>query len=386
MILYLLISAFSLPGPVAQWLFTILTSLITTVGTITIYLCISQVQVRDPLEAARFLASVNPKSTSKNALQKSDQLDGWFSFGYLDGAFYYADIEVFRNEHGGYRTSFAMHVFRWNADRVQAYLDRSMTEQTYFMANDRGFDLIKASRKPALFMSGSARQRVEDLIEGVVYAVSKQFPQVHAGWILAGPPGTGKSSAPVAFALMLQDRLREATGKNTVPVVASIPMNGEVASAISHMMSMLSDLVSAESPAILVIEDVDRVEIPPDQLPEILYAIDNFRLTGTPQRPHIVIFTVNSMQIPEVLIRPGRMDDVIFFGNLEGSQITEMIRCYFEQDPSQEVLDYFTGKAPSLLTGLIQTTRHMEDLIPKAAKILQARKDAADELDPMSRL
>ena len=144
----------------------------------------------------------------------------------------------------------------------------------------------------------------------------------HRGYLLSGPPGTGKTSAAMALASTLQLPLY------VLPLANFIRGSDDNGSLLTELVS---DMLT---PAIVLIEDIDRIPSATDQSSTLAASptatLINILDGVTSKHGVITIITTNKPHtIDPVLIRPGRVDVHIEFTLCDVSMATRMVQRFF---------------------------------------------------------
>ncbi|KAI8072562.1 P-loop containing nucleoside triphosphate hydrolase protein [Gongronella butleri] len=157
------------------------------------------------------------------------------------------------------------------------------------------------------------------------YFLSRGIPY-HRGYLLFGPPGTGKTSIIQALA----GHLRLDMSVLKVSTLAETNADAQFIQAIEKLSSH----------SILVIEDFDHSRIGKLKVSTILNALDGLdSKSGT-----IVFMTANDVnKIEPAILRPGRMDKKINLGYAVHRQLTEMFWRIFALD-KDEIKHIYLGK------------------------------------------
>jgi hypothetical protein len=167
----------------------------------------------------------------------------------------------------------------------------------------------------------------------------------HRGYLLAGPPGTGKTSTTAALAGEL--------GLD-VYYLALSTVNGDAALAAS--------LANVPPRSLLVIEDIDCVKAATDRDTDLerhvttaglLNALDGF-IT-----PHglVTVMTTNRPELLDpALVRPGRVDLRLDLGLLDPDQVKDLVG-YFAPHLDAGPLDCWVGRPPADLVGWLREQR-----------------------------
>jgi len=148
------------------------------------------------------------------------------------------------------------------------------------------------------------------------------------GYLLHGPPGTGKSSLITAIA-------------------GEIKMNVYVINLGSKSLTdeLLIDVMSeAPSRCILLLEDIDACletsESAKLTLSGLLNAIDGI----VAQQGRILFMTTNTIEkLPPALIRPGRIDLRLFLGYAKKIQLKRLFLKFY---PDELLAEQFSNKIP----------------------------------------
>lgn len=134
----------------------------------------------------------------------------------------------------------------------------------------------------------------------------------HRGYLLCGPPGNGKTSLLRAIASTLQRPL------------CIIDLSSE------RILERLAGLInSAPRDGIIVLEDLDRVDLT-TSLSGILNAMDGL---GSGEGRVMFVTANDRSKFPDVMVRPGRIDEIIELGNATEDQA---VRLYGQFCPGDE--------------------------------------------------
>jgi hypothetical protein len=203
-------------------------------------------------------------------------------------------------------------------------LKNNKTFDTLFLREDVGKELLR------------------DLEE---FGLSKEFCRQQAlphkrGYLLHGPPGTGKSSAYHAIANMLKRNIyllkfsQCSTTADLYQMVGRIP-NGSVvavdevdqlAGQVAHQITV--PLMSSTSYGKSPFKTGDVTTVTPS-LADLLHLLDGFEYL----RDCIIVFTTNNLdKIPPALIRPGRIDRILYVGLPNGDVLNRMWRRFFDAE------------------------------------------------------
>lgn len=152
----------------------------------------------------------------------------------------------------------------------------------------------------------------------------------HRGYLLSGPPGTGKTSAAMALASTLQLPLY------VLPLANFIRGSDDNGSLLTELVS---DMLT---PAIVLIEDIDRIPSATDQSSTLAASptatLINILDGVTSKHGVMTIITTNKPHtIDPVLIRPGRVDVHIEFTHCDVSMAKRMVQRFFPSCSVAEV-------------------------------------------------
>jgi len=162
-------------------------------------------------------------------------------------------------------------------------------------------------------------------LEAAQFYADRGIPY-HRGYFFYGPPGTGKTS----FVKALVHHFRPF--KLDLFVLSLPDVEGDSALA-EHLDNM-------STPAILFLDDVDRVFLPQMDgetelrgrvtLPAVLGMLDGLT---TPNGVIIILSANDPDKIPDVLRRHGRVDKEVYFGYCTGTQVDQMYEAFYEHAP-----------------------------------------------------
>lgn len=138
-------------------------------------------------------------------------------------------------------------------------------------------------------------------------------------YLLVGPPGTGKTSFIMALASLFDKS------------ISMISFNQKLDDA--GLMNIFNQL---ENDSFLVLEDIDALFINSDErsltnssaisFSGLLNVLDGF---GRKEKIVILMTTNHMTRLDEALIRPGRVDHIVFFENANEEQIRQMFIKFF---------------------------------------------------------
>jgi hypothetical protein len=130
-------------------------------------------------------------------------------------------------------------------------------------------------------------------------------------YLLAGPPGTGKSTMVRAAAARI--------GGRTLRI--------EAKSLESLETEEVRFLLRALAPACLIIDDVDKIHFE-SCLPTLLTVLEWVRL----DHPEVALmFTANTVELPSALKRPGRIDEIVWFDMPNDADQRAILEGYLRQ-------------------------------------------------------
>jgi SpoVK/Ycf46/Vps4 family AAA+-type ATPase len=144
------------------------------------------------------------------------------------------------------------------------------------------------------------------------------------GYLLSGPPGTGKTSLSLAIAGTLNFQLASLS-------LTDIKSDGELRQAVSQLRKR----------TVLVIEDIDAYSISHDRdhntakdgelsLSGLLNALDGFE---TPEGLVTICTTNHIEHLDPALIRSGRLDRNFHLGHIEAPELDRLFKWFYEIDP-----------------------------------------------------
>ncbi|KAJ2799425.1 Complex III assembly protein translocase and chaperone [Coemansia guatemalensis] len=184
---------------------------------------------------------------------------------------------------------------------------------------------------------------VADFVANAAWYDARGIPY-RRGYLLHGPPGTGKTSFIRALAGHL--------GFNIC--ILNLSERGLTDDRLSHLLAV------APERSLLLLEDVDAAFTPARQLPEhaalrpsavtfsgLLNALDG--VASSDER--IIFMTTNHFdRLDPALIRPGRVDLKVFLGNASPYQIRTMFTRFYgpaNQERAQEFANALAGHSVS---------------------------------------
>ncbi|XP_062216538.1 AAA-ATPase At3g50940-like [Phragmites australis] len=250
--------------------------------------------------------------------------------------------------------------------------------------------LRNASTFATLAMDAVLRQAVVDDLE--MFLGRKEYYERTGrawkrGYLIHGPPGTGKSSLVAAISNHLHFDVYDLD-------LSGVRSNTELRKLLIRMKNR----------SILLIEDVDcAVAAAPRRkadggsdesrptyknhkvtLSGLLNMVDGLWSSSGHER--ILIFTTNHMdRLDQALLRPGRMDMHIHMGYCSFSAFKELVVTYHNIDghhplfPEIEALLREVDVAPAELTEKLLATDDVDAAVEMAAKLLRDRKAGATE-------
>lgn len=144
------------------------------------------------------------------------------------------------------------------------------------------------------------------------------------GYLLSGPPGTGKTSLSLAIAGTLQFNLYSLS-------LTDIDSDGMLRQAVG----------SLRANSVLVIEDIDAYSVSHDRdhnaardgklsLSGLLNSLDGFE---TPNGLVTIVTTNHVDKLDPALVRSGRLDRMFHLGNMNGPEIERLFAWFYEQLP-----------------------------------------------------
>jgi hypothetical protein len=144
------------------------------------------------------------------------------------------------------------------------------------------------------------------------------------GYLLSGPPGTGKTSLSLAIAGCLGFNLASLS-------LTDVESDGQLRKAISSLPSR----------TVLVIEDIDANAVSHERdhnvakdgalsLSGLLNSLDGFE---TPEGMVTILTTNHIERLDAALIRSGRMDRTFDLGHIAARELERLFMWFYEQEP-----------------------------------------------------
>jgi len=166
---------------------------------------------------------------------------------------------------------------------------------------------------------------VQEFIRSSAWYLERGIPY-RRGYLLYGPPGSGKSSFITALAGELQYNI----------CLLSISEHGMTDDRLNHALSIVPEQ------SIILLEDIDRAFVTlPDEHPAgkgfssrvtfsgLLNALDG--VAATERR--IIFMTTNHIEhLDPALIRPGRVDLKVYLGDADRDQVLQMFARFYGDD------------------------------------------------------
>jgi len=166
---------------------------------------------------------------------------------------------------------------------------------------------------------------VREFIQSSSWYLERGIPY-RRGYLLYGPPGSGKSSFITALAGELQYNI----------CLLSISEHGMTDDRLNHALSIVPEQ------SIILLEDIDRAFVTlPEEHPAgkgfssrvtfsgLLNALDG--VAATERR--IIFMTTNHInKLDAALIRPGRVDLKVYLGDADRSQVLQMFARFYGDD------------------------------------------------------
>ena len=335
------------------------------------------------LQIAKNLRESNPFTTSSSILLTEEDLKGWKSVGFYQGIFYVASVYVEKMNHHSVTTLFVF-VPRWHAlkfQRAMSELDSEIyvLERNAYAENETS-EIITALRQPKLILHKDTEIKIKESIEGFRQRYLRFKKPQSMGFLFTGDPGTGKSTVPDLITHYLIKMAME-FGISSVDLfevpAQIIRISGQTAKDCANKTSSLH----YGQARVIVFEDIDRVDFS-NGLPALLSAIDFLHKSA---HLSIVIFTSNSMNIPEVLTRSGRIDEVIFFHLLDQDMAYRMVMSvwseYESSESFSELVEFMINQPPSMLDHICRMYLNPELGLAAAKKMIEDREFAKSYYD-----
>jgi len=338
-------------------------------------------------QIAKNLREKNPFTTSSSILINEDDLLGWGSAGFYQGIFYIASAKV-EKQHSTSITTLHVFVPRWNAikfQRAMAELDSEIyiLERNAFSDKEEVMESVSVLRQPKLILHRDTEEKIEGSIEGFRQRYLRFRQPQSMGLLFTGDPGTGKSTVPD---LITQHLIKMSTefGINNFDMydvpAQIIRISGQTAKDCANKTNALY----YSQKRVVVFEDIDRIDFS-NGLPSLLSAIDYLHKSAYLS---VVIFTSNSMNIPEVLTRSGRIDEVIFFHLLDRDMAYRMAMSVWPEHESaesfSELVEFMVGKSPSMMDHICRMHINPELGLVAARKMIDDRNFAKSYYDKNS--
>ncbi len=165
--------------------------------------------------------------------------------------------------------------------------------------------------------------RIDDFLASEEWYVSKGIPY-KLNIMLAGPPGTGKSSIITAIASLYDANVSDETERLDVNDGAVYAMDGRLFTVV-----VMEDIEQAElfRPSTGTLDETLKLTMV--TLPRLLNTLSGI---GTPHGM-VSISTSNDLSVlPEQLLRPSRMDLIVEIGYLEPEAIVRYIKVMYDLD------------------------------------------------------
>lgn len=374
-------------SPIKDYLTEITLGIVSTgVAYFVAHILFSRVVISSQglLQIAKNLRESNPFTTSSSILITEDDLRGWRSVGFYQGIFYVASVNVEKmNSHS--ITTLLVFVPRWHAikfQRAMADLDSEIyiLERNAYAEKEEVSEIVTALRQPKLILHKDTDRKIEESIEGFRQRYLRFKKPQSMGFLFTGDPGTGKSTVPD---LITHHLIKMATelGISSVDVfdvpAQIIRISGQTAKECANKTSSLHYCQTR----IVVFEDIDRVDFG-NGLPALLSAIDFLHKSA---HLSIVIFTSNSMNIPEVLTRSGRIDEVVFFHLLDRDMTYRMAMSvwpeYESTESFSEFVEFMVGYPPSMADHICRMYLDPSAGLAAAKKMIEDREFAKSYYD-----
>lgn len=207
------------------------------------------------------------------------------------------------------------HVFQENNFKMNLFLDVIWSKYNNKIHVENVYDhLLKTNAKNvsalshnAINLTGNSKNRLDLFIARHNRYVEDKIPRTY---LFNGPPGSGKSTFAVHFAV--------ASNKKVLRLDATI---------VSRLNAVEMDfLLDGLRPDIIVIDDIDRVGGLSDASPTLFSIFTDFK--DKHPRVTIILTTNNKHKLPDALLRPGRIDEIIEFEHLDFDPRKEIFNSY----------------------------------------------------------
>lgn len=182
-------------------------------------------------------------------------------------------------------------------------------------------------------ISKEAQERLEKLVERQRRFKEKNFSRTY---LLAGPPGVGKTTFSMRFAKTLGHRI----------------LRVNAASLTDVGTTQLGIFLTYLNPEFLLVEDIDR-ELNTGNVSIILETLTDFK----EKYPQVtVVLTANNLSSFDTAVtRPGRIDSVLIFETPNLEERKAILQSYFkEYGLDQEIPSVFLAKSEGLTAAYLK--------------------------------
>jgi chaperone BCS1 len=267
--------------------------------------------------------------------------------------------------------------FKSDLDLVREAIEKDVEEQTDYTFSPDAFDFDyipetnviawskgnwehRKTRPSRSFQSVVLPKALQDAIEADLKGFTDSKARLQRleipwrrGFLLAGPPGTGKTSVSLALAGALKFSLATLS-------LTSIKSDDELKEAVSKLAPR----------TVLVIEDIDAYSVSHDRdhnnqtdgalsLSGLLNALDGFE---TPDGLVTIATTNHVDRLDPALKRSGRLDRTFVLDYIEAPELERLFTWFYEMEPLEPCPTYDAAEAalsPAEATELFK--QHLDD-------------------------